>query len=499
MVEHRGELTFKGHFIHGAFTKSSGSDYCSVNPFTGDDVFRVSYGDGSEVHEAVESAYSAWLSWRSLGHEERAAHLRSLAVALQEREQDLAWAIASEMGKIYSEALTEARACVGKIKVTLEEAYPWVRPFEPEGLAGACHFKPYGVMAVIGPYNFPAHLANGHIIGALMTGNTVVFKPSSTTPLVGQVYAEAVEASSLPAGVVNVLHIRRSLGDELITHPKVRGILFTGSYEVGLHLKEKTLKDPWKILALEMGGKNCAIATSSASVEQVIYEVFTGAYLTTGQRCTGTARLLIDAKIAAPVIEGLVSLTKGLESGDPFGADTFMGPLANKSAVKSFLAAQQQAKSNPRLKTLVPGQVLDHCRVSASLHLVEDYNSCDPFLREEVFGPALSIEVVASLEEAITRAQESDYGLSCSVFSAAREDFNTVLESVPCGIVNFNRATCGASGRLPFGGVGKSGNHRPAALFAPMSCAYPVAELRGDYGVVPEVKPQGFPEGGRSL
>ncbi|MCA9795116.1 MAG: aldehyde dehydrogenase family protein [Candidatus Eremiobacteraeota bacterium] len=487
-------MNYRGHFINGAWKVVPGNAYASVNPATGERVLEVSYGDGSEVEEAVEAAHQAFLQWRMLDKKERASYLERFAEALKERSEPLAQAITAEMGKTILEARAEAAACVAKIGITLGEGQALVDRFDPEGLDGSCHFMPFGVMAVIGPYNFPAHLANGHIVPALMTGNTVVFKPSSVTPLVGQVYAEAAEAAGFPPGVFNLLHIRRAVGDKLLTHPLVRGVLFTGSYEVGLHIKRVTLEDPWKILALEMGGKNCSIVCQDAHLEQALTELVTGAYLTTGQRCTGTARVIVHDSLVSKLEEGLARAAGQLKSGDPLAADTFMGPLASASALQGFMASQEMANKDPALATLVAAENPAHCLTSAALHRVERYRPDHPYLREEVFGPALTIEAVADTDEAIARALDTDYGLSFSIFTRERSTYETALRSVPCGIVNWNRATNGASGRLPFGGLGKSGNHRPAALWAPYYCTYPVAELRKPYGQVDENPCPGFPK-----
>lgn len=491
-------LEYRGVYIDGEWHKMSPSEksFATENPFTGEKVLEVHPADVAQVDQAVESSHRAFLSWRALSHQARADHLMRLKEALVERKADIGAAITQEMGKVLREGLLEAGACASKIDLTLGEAAQRVADVHPPGLAGGHYtYRPHGVMAVIGPYNFPIHLANGHIIAALMMGNTVVFKPSSVTPLVAQIYTECIDKAGLPKGVFNLLPMTRQAGDRLVTHPKVKGILFTGSWPVGLHFKRLTLEDPNKILALEMGGKNSVIVADDAHLEQVVAEVVTGAFLTTGQRCTGTARVICTPRHFDTLTERLAKAAQLIQSQDPSKEETFMGPLASRSALRSYRREVEKADQDKALKTLVGFREGDGvCGVGASLHLMEHYNPQHEYLREEVFGPALTIEKVADLDEAFTRSTHNDYGLSFSLFSESRKNYERALVEVPSGIVNWNRATNGASGRLPFGGVGKSGNHRPAALFAPEYCSYPVASMTKPYGEFSENPSPGFPQ-----
>jgi succinylglutamic semialdehyde dehydrogenase len=491
------DLEYRGVYIDGEWRSMVPGDrsFETQNPYTGEAVLKVHPADVEQVDDAVSSAHRAFLGWRGLTREQRAEHLLRFKQELAARKDDLAWAITAEMGKIRSEALVEAGACAGKIGVTLGEAAQRLVDVHPKGLDGFFTYRPHGVMAVVGPYNFPIHLANGHIIAALMMGNTVVFKPSSVTPLVAQVYTECAHKAGFPPGVFNLLPMTRQAGDRLVTHPLVRGILFTGSWAVGLHFKKLTLEDPHKILALEMGGKNAVIVADDAHLEQVVAEVVTGAYLTTGQRCTGTSRVICTPKHLEILTERLALGAAAVKSGDPNAEGTFMGPLASRGALKSYRREVEAADNDPAFKALVPFSEADGvCGVGASLHRVERYDPHNQYLREEVFGPALTIEGVSDLDEAFERATHSDYGLSFSLFSQSQDVYQRALIEVPSGIVNWNRATNGASGRLPFGGVGKSGNHRPAALFAPEYCSYPVASMKKPYGEFSKTPSPGFPQ-----
>lgn len=491
--------TYRGVYIDGGWrpVEESDASFATENPHSGESVLKVHPAGVEQAEEAVQAAHRAFSAWRALPHEGRQEILLRFKEALKSRREEIALAISTEMGKLYSEGLAEADACAAKIDITLGEAYARVADVHPAGLDGGFWtYRPHGVMAVIGPYNFPIHLANGHIIAALMTGNTVVFKPSSVTPWVGQVYTEALHEAGFPPGAFNLLPMTRQAGDALVTHPLVRGILFTGSWAVGLHFKRLTLEDPHKILALEMGGKNAVIVADDAHLEQTLSEVLTGAYLTTGQRCTGTARVIVTPRHYDKLEEALALGAERIGSGDPFAEGTFMGPLASRSAFRTFAKEVELAEtSDAGFTPLVPyRQVGGVCGVGACLHRVDEYNPYHPYLREEVFGPALTIEKAADLDDAFRRAQDTDYGLAFSVFSESEAVFRRTLDEVPSGIVNWNRATNGASGRLPFGGTGKSGNHRPAALFAPEYCAYPVASLSKPFAQVDRTPCPGFPQ-----
>jgi succinylglutamic semialdehyde dehydrogenase len=489
---------YRGVYIDGVWRTVPESDrsFSTENPYSGDPVMRVDPAGLPEVDQAVLAAHKAFLDWRHLSREQRADYLLKLKSALTDRKADLADAITQEMGKISSEAMVEAGACAAKIDMTLGESAQRVADVHPAGLEGAHFtFRPHGVMAVVGPYNFPMHLANGHIIAALMMGNTVVFKPSSVTPLVAQIYTECVDTAGFPPGVFNLLPMTRQAGDRLVTHEKVRGVLFTGSWPVGLHFKRLTLEDPHKILALEMGGKNAVIVADDAHLEQAVVEIVTGAFLTTGQRCTGTSRVICTPRHLKALTERLARATEAVKSGDPRAEGTFMGPLASRGALRTYRHQVEAADADAALKALVPFREADGvCGVGASLHRVENYDPENSYLKEEVFGPALTIEGAADLDEAFERANHSDYGLSFAIFSKSEETYRRAVVEVPSGIINWNRATNGASGRMPFGGVGKSGNHRPAALMAPEYCSYPVASLSLPYGEFSQNPSPGFPQ-----
>ena len=271
-------IEIRGNYVDGAFTLPSSPEGAirSANPGDPEDVIGEFPWRADAIDEAVAAAKRAFGPWSRTSFEERAACLTRYAEAVKKNAERLAQAISREMGKVLWEARTEAKAVAGKVPITLEDGMRLVRELEPEGVKGRVRYLPRGVMAVVGPFNFPAHLPNGHIVPALATGNTVVFKPSSTNPAVGQIMAECIDAAGFPKGVFNLVQVPGRHGDRLVGHEDVDGVLFTGSTGVGMHIERVTLEQTGKITALEMGGKNPAIVLDDAPFDQALYEVLTG-------------------------------------------------------------------------------------------------------------------------------------------------------------------------------------------------------------------------------
>jgi succinylglutamic semialdehyde dehydrogenase len=406
--------------------------------------------------------------------------VRAIGAALKKREEELARAIALDVGKPLWEARSEAQACSAKAAITADEGMKLVSGFAAPGQAGAeCRFRPLGVLAVLGPFNFPVHLPNGHILPAIACGNSVVFKPSEIAPHAAEVYARCLEDAGVPPGVFNLLQGGPAVGAALAAHPGVDGVLFTGSWNVGQAI-ERACQGQTKLLALEMGGKNAALVLPDADFDKAIYDVLFSAFVSAGQRCTAASRAIVVGKEAARRFAGRIAqLAAGLSIGHPFDDGVFMGPLASPAALEKFergLPGDVEALLQPR--RLKP-RGLDGCYVSPSVHLVERRRG-SPYEREELFGPDLAVYPAASEEEALEIANATDYGLAASVHTASAEAFDRCQRALECGVVSWNAPTVGASGRLPFGGLKRSGNHRPAGLWSTLYCAAPVAVMRGD-------------------
>lgn len=452
--------------------------------------------------QAVGAARAALSEWSRTPIEKRIDALRSFQALAKERVESIADLICAETGKPRWDALAEAKLLSGKVDITLAEGpnsgRSRVSGFEVEvspTRRGVCRFRPHGVMAVLGPFNFPAHLPNGHIVPALLTGNTIVFKPSDKTPAVGQMlaalYIEAFDRAGAPKGVVNLVHGAATVASRLATHPDIDGILFTGSWSVGRRILEANLDRPGRIVALEMGGNNSAIVMDDADLRQAAIECVRAAFVSTGQRCTCTRRLIIHESIAAQLVPLLQKIAGNLIIGDPLGIgggsrnqSVFMGPLIRAEVRDAILDAQQSiAKAGGRvlLEAVNPDHPSGGHYITPGIIEVDRFtlsdDVSDPGCDLEFFGPLLRICTVKSFDEANEQANTTRYGLASAVFTKNPETIERFLAESRAGCVNVNTGTAGASSALPFGGLGLSGNHRPAGAFSLDYTAYPVASL----------------------
>jgi succinylglutamic semialdehyde dehydrogenase len=489
MEKPRFEFKPKGNFIDGEFhfQFDSNGEWTGRSPANFTDVlgvFRYSY---ASIEDAVKSARTAFDFWRKKKPQERAEFLKKYQAALTRKQDEIAEAIAREVGKPLWECKTELIAMINKVDVTVQDSMRFVQDYEiPQIMAdtqGACRYRPLGVMAVIGPFNFPGHLPNGHIVPALMTGNTVVFKPSEKTPLVGQLMAECFAEAGFPPGVFNLIQGEKEVGRRLCVHEKVDGVLFTGSYEVGTRIKQDTLQQHWKLLALEMGGKNPAIVWDDANLDVALHETLVGAFVTAGQRCSATSRIIVHNKVLDQFVERFHERAKAFTIGNPLD-NPFMGPLIEPGSVDRYMkflgiAVREGCEVVMRGKTLDVG--LQGNYVTPSICWIKnpsvENSRKSVYQQTEMFAPNVAILGVSSIEEAIAQANCTQYGLVTSVFTQSRAVYGQCLEDLQMGLVNWNKSTVGASSKLPFGGFKKSGNHFPTAVAASLYCAMPVASL----------------------
>jgi succinylglutamic semialdehyde dehydrogenase len=329
------------------------------------------------------------------------------------------------------------------------------------------------------PFNFPAHLPNGHIIPALVTGNTIVFKPSDKTPATGQWMAECFEKAEFPEGVFNLVQGKAEVGKRLVNHDAVDGVLFTGSYEVGLKIKQDTLTQYWKLLALEMGGKNASIIWEDADMKKAVYESLVGAFMSSGQRCSCTSRIILHRNIRDQFVDQFYASAKKLKIGH-WREPVFMGPLISSDSVDKFIRYQEIAKREGA-ESLMRGKALsldhDGYYVTPSINLVKEFDPKSVYQKSEIFGPNVAIFTVDTIEEALAINNSSGFGLVMSIFTKNRALYEKSLIEAQVGVLNWNRTTNGASSKLPFGGMNKSGNDRPSGNAAVQYCTVPVSSL----------------------
>jgi succinylglutamic semialdehyde dehydrogenase len=481
-------IAFKGDFFDGEFHQSENpdGDWESVSPADfSDTVLKLEYKH-DHVGLACKAARKAFYDWSDKSMDERKEYLLRLKEIYVSHKDELAEIISRETGKPLWEAKTEAGAMAGKIDITINHSIKHVETTYVEnalpGVRGVVHFKPRGAMAVVGPFNFPGHLPNGHIIPALLAGNTVVFKPSDKTPAVGQFMAELFAKAEFPAGVFNMVQGKGDAGRKLVINENIEGVLFTGSYEVGLKIKQDTMHHFWKILALEMGGKNATVVWDDADFDKAVYETLIGAYLTSGQRCSCTSRVILHKGIRDKFIEKFYEAAKKIKIGH-WSEDVFMGPLISADSVEKYLRFQEIAKREDT-EQLMRGKVLETDfkgnYVTPSINVIKQFNPESIYQKSEIFGPNVAIYTVDDFDQALKVVNASSYGLALAVFSKNKELYEKAVKRARVGLVNWNRTTNGASSRLPFGGMGKSGNDRPSADFAINYCAVPVASLEDE-------------------
>jgi succinylglutamic semialdehyde dehydrogenase len=458
-----------------------------------DELGRFSVWDADAVDEAVRRARKAFPAWRDAGFEARAAVLRRFAKIASERARDLAPLIAREVGKALWDARSEASLLAPKVDATLGAGMAHVRTLEA-GAGARATFHPRGVLAVLGPFNFPAHLPNGHLVPALATGNTVVFKPSDLAPAVGEALWRCFRDAGLPRGVLELVQGRAETGRALALHPGVDGVLFTGSWAVGRELQEMTLDQPGKLLALELGGRNAMIVWEDADLPLAVAEAALSIAASTGQRCTSLSRIFVARRQLDEFTDRLAKQLGGLVIGPPLEPGVFMGPLVSRSAferVSRFRAAALEAGGERvfrgEIDRLAP-------YIAPSLVRFPSLDQSHAVQRDEIFGPEAALYAVDDLDEAIAAVNDSDYGLAAAVMSADRAVYEHCVGRIETGILNWNRGTIGASGKLPFGGNKKSGNDRPAGITSTVYCTTPQAHLEYEGGLDPKTLPPGFPE-----
>lgn len=482
-------------YVDGKWISGAGETFASYNPANGETVWEGHAASAAEVDAAVKAAAAAAPEWAALSIEKRIPYLEAYKNALEKNKEKLSEAISKEVGKPLWESKTEVAAMVGKIAVSIDaqrKRCPEITQEHPNGKLVTRH-KPHGVIAVFGPFNFPGHLPNGHIVPALLAGNTIVFKPSEYTPLSSVITMQCWEEAHLPQGVLNMVLGARPTGKALAEHPRIDGLFFTGSWPTGKHFAEQFAAQPGKILALEMGGNNPLYVDDVADPRSAAYITIQSAYLTAGQRCTCARRLLVPsgAKGDAFLTE-LVNMVKGIAVG-PYTAvpEPFMGPVISARAAQQLLEAQQKLikmGGTPLLEM----RLLENGTGLLSPGLI-DMTAVPNRPDEEYFGPLLQVVRVPNFSAAIEEANRTAYGLSAGILSDSRERYEEYLHQVRAGVINWNAQMTGASSQAPFGGLGCSGNNRPSAYYAADYCSYPVASTEGGALHIPDVPMPGIP------
>ncbi len=417
------------------------------------------------IQPAVSAAKAALEKWAATPIADRAGKIEKIAAGYRAHKANLGECISRQTGKPRWESALEVDAMVGKASISITAQTQ--RRTVTENIA----YRPIGILGVLGPFNMPGHLPNGHLIPAVLAGNTVVFKPSELTPEVGELMSEIWTAADLPAGVFNLVQGGAEVGNALTTHPDIDGILFTGSYSVGSAIHRALAGHPEKLLALEMGGNNPLIVWDCDDLDAAAYSILQSAYITSGQRCTCARRLIIQpgTQLIERLTKMIARIRIGLYKDMP---EPFLGPVISPAAAQKLLQTQSDLKG----RAIVEMKLDSRSPALLNPGLMDMTGVPSPDV--EVFGPLLQVIEVPNFDAAILEANRTRYGLAAGLLSDRPEFFEQFRARIRAGVLSFNRPTTGARSDLPFGGVGFSGNHRPSALFAADYCTDPVASVQ---------------------
>jgi succinylglutamic semialdehyde dehydrogenase len=470
------------HYLNGQWVAGAGPHLVTHDPSTGLQSWVGAAANAAEIDLACKAARNAFMYWAAVSLDTRIAVCERFRDLLKANSEPLARLISAEVGKPWWEARTEVASMANKIDISVQ-AYK-VRTGETIGVIAdgeaVLRHRPHGVFGVFGPYNFPGHLPNGHIVPALIAGNTLVFKPSEFAPRTAIRTVELWAEAGLPGGVLNLVNGGRDTGIALSQHAVLDGVLFTGSYQAGAMLHRQFAGKPGKMLALEMGGNNAMAIWDVANIDAAVHHAVFSAFVSAGQRCTCARRLIVeDSPQGQAILKRLVDVSAKILVGR---ADQepppFMGPVVSAQNALRLLQAQDDLLAlggKPLLKMrhlaegtgfLSPGII--------------DVTGVDGVPDEEWFGPLLQVKRVPNFDAALAAVNATEYGLAAGLLSDDAMLWKKFQLHARAGIVNWNRPTTGAASTAPFGGVGKSGNHRPSAFYAADYCAYPVASIEND-------------------
>jgi succinylglutamic semialdehyde dehydrogenase len=480
-------MSFNVQLINGQWLIGTGPSFSSVNPSNGEVIWQGAGASEEQVDSAIKSARNAFYTWSDLESSARIEIFNKFAQLLKDNSETMATVIAKETGKPIWETRTEVGAMAGKIAISIK-AHDERTGTTENPMPGAKAFirhKPHGVVAVFGPYNFPGHLPNGHIVPALLAGNTVVFKPSELTPMVAEYTLQLWLQAGLPDGVINLVQGELETGKALASHSDIDGLFFTGSSNTGHLLHKQFAGHPGKILALEMGGNNPLIVKDVTDINSAVHDILQSAFVTSGQRCTCSRRLFIEKSANGDaILAKLIEATNNILVGESFAEpQPFMGAMISEAAALGMVKAQAEilaigGESLVELKHLKAGTGF----VSPG---IVDVTNAQSLPDEEHFGPLLKVYRYTDFDAAINEGNNTSFGLSAGLLADEQADYDHFFKRIRAGIVNWNKPITGASSAAPFGGIGASGNHRASAFYAADYCAYPVASVEAQKVTMP--------------
>lgn len=480
-------FNLKGNYFNGSFypVKKTQFEIAKFSPADlSKHLWTLSTSD-EHIEELLHSAQEGFRIWKKKSLEERKFCLLNYKNQILKRQEEIAQALSWETGKPLSECRNEALGLASKVDVTINDSLPRIldktlAEIMP-GISGHFHYRPLGPILIIGPFNFPCHLANGQIVSALLAGNSIIFKPSEKTAYAPQIMIECLHDAGFPKGVINLFQGEGSLTSKLVKAPQIRGVQFTGSREVGAKIASSIATDFTKLLALELGGKNSTLIDKDVDFDHAVAECINACFLTSGQRCTSTSLIFIHQEILLKFQKEFVDVAKKIKVGHPHSENPFMGPLIDELAEKHYAFYQAKAIEEGA-HVLLPAQKLNLPTKgyywSPSIYLYDQQNKNKAFIKQEIFAPNVTLIPYTDLSSAINTINSTDYGLAFSVFTKNETVAKTCFEEIEAGILNINRSTVGASAKLPFGGSKNSGNFRPAGVTMIDSCVQLTSTLQ---------------------
>ena len=464
------------NLINNEFITGEAEDLVSINPCSQEIFWQGKSASEKQVDAAVKAAKASFKAWSKLKLEERLEYIEKYNKLLEAKQDHLAKLIADEMGKNLNDAQLEVKIMIGKFRTALEAYHQRTGIKEKEirdSVSRTCH-KALGVCAVFGPYNFPGHIPNGHIIPALIAGNTIVFKPSNYVPKFSEEWIKLFLEAGFPDGVINMVQGEVATGQALSNHDDINAVFFTGSSRVGEILHRSMAGKLDKVLALELGGNNALVIDNEVNLDEAVDAAITSAFVSNGQRCTCARRIILIDKdgFADDFLDKFIAKAKEIKIAEPQKGD-FMSCLISKEQAQLVLDKQSEYLQNDA-KALLEAKEHSLGPAFISPGIIE-INGFDE--DEEVFGPLVKIYRAKTLDQAIELANNTRYGLVSAIITNNKDNFETFYAEMNTGLINWNAPTTGAMGIAPFGGTGISGNHRPSGYYAADYCAYPVASV----------------------
>ena len=462
------------NYIDGEWSESSSGKFVEIlNPANGEVLGEVTQSTEEDVNRAARAAKKAQKEWRLVPAPERAEYLYKVAFLLKERKEEIAQVLTSEMGKVIEEARGEVQEAIDMAFYMAGEGRRLFGDTIPSELRNKFAMSvriPVGVAGLITPWNFPIAIASWKSLPALVTGNAVVWKPSTETPMTAYEFAKIYEEAGLPKGLLNLVNGAGSIvGNAMVEHPDIDLISFTGSNEVGSAINARA-GELLKRTSLEMGGKNAVTILADADLDLAVDSILWGAFGTSGQRCTATSRLIVHEKVKAELEKKLVDRIGELTLGNGLDETVNVGPVINRSSLEKIDEYVKIGRGEGA-KLLAGGHIVTENGLgSGTFYAPTIFTDVTPEMRiakEEIFGPILSIISVKSLEEAIEVNNSVDFGLSSSIFTADVNVAFQAMRDLDSGLVYINAGTSGAEIHLPFGGTKGTGNgHRDSGVAA---------------------------------